>query len=156
METKTSAPIRFRSRSQTWNSGDAICRAIASRCVTAPDRRSISTIARWSSGSKLSSMNLEPASFCISDPLVRNTQRLDDVPIRLRIEPLNPECLSHNAPSVPPLEMNHQLHRVGDIRADRLVGQLDARLQNATCESRKGLGGGIGVNRRQSPRVTRI
>jgi hypothetical protein len=80
-------------------------------------------------------MNLEAACFCIADPLVANGWRFADVAIGLRIEPLEPKRLSNNAPAVPTLEMNHQVHRVGDIRTDRLVGQLDARLQNATCES---------------------
>src|SRR5215469_858588 len=71
---------------------------------------------------------------------------LGHVPIRLWIELAEPEGPSNHSPTVSPFQMNHQVKGIADIGADCLVGQFDARLQDATCETRKGLVGRVRMN----------
>src|SRR5579862_4250933 len=134
MDTKTSAPTRFLSFSQVWNSGDAICRAGAIRCVTPPDRRSIRTTARRSSGSKLSRMYLDPALFCIVLSLFRGQDGLDAISVGLSVKAFQAKHLAYDSTAIAPFKMNQQVNCIADVRADSLVGQLNAGLQNAAGE----------------------
>ena len=58
--------------------------------------------------------------------------------------------LGHETFPLPPFNVDEKIERIGDIAADRLVGKLNARLQDAGGKACDGLPGGVGVNRGQA------
>ena len=52
--------------------------------------------------------------------------------------------------------MNQQMNSIANIGPDRLIRKLDARLQNAACESRECLLSGIGMDRGNRARMAGI
>jgi hypothetical protein len=85
---------------------------------------------------------------------VKNNGRVEAIGIR--VVTLNFNYLLDVSPTRPAFQVNDDVHRIGDGGLDRAMGELCIALQNAMSETSERLGGGVGVNGRERPRVASV
>jgi len=62
----------------------------------------------------------------------------------------------NEAATRPPLKVHDDIHGITDIRFNRAERQIHAALQHTTCEPGQGLLRRSGMNRGETPRVSRV
>ncbi len=68
------------------------------------------------------------------------------VPVRFWVVAANFENFGDESFPWPAFQLNKHVQGIGDVAFNGAIGQFDAALENATCETRKCLGSGACVN----------
>src|SRR5689334_6340624 len=88
--------------------------------------------------------------------LLSNVKRGEFVSIRLRVVTLDFENFGHETLAGTAFQLDDDVQGVGNIAFDRVVGELDATLQDATGKARQALLCGRGVDGGKRARVPGI